>query len=81
MLAVMSHKKNHTFEESLLLRVAEAARLLGIQESTLRAWLLARRVSRVRLGPRCIRVPASEVQRLIAEGTIPAKGRRQETRA
>jgi excisionase family DNA binding protein len=73
--------KTQLAEEGLLLRVPEAARLLAIQESTLRAWLLARRVSRVRLGPRCIRVPVSEVRRLIAEGTIPARGQRQEAGA
>jgi excisionase family DNA binding protein len=77
-----SQKKTLVTEESLLLRVPEAARLLGIQETTLRAWLLARRVSRVRLGSRCIRVPASEVHRLIREGTIPARGQpKREARA
>jgi excisionase family DNA binding protein len=76
MFAVMSRKKTNNVEPNLLLRVSEAARLLGVQEGTLRAWLLARRLSRVRLGARCIRIPASEIQRVISEGTIPARGRR-----
>jgi excisionase family DNA binding protein len=81
LIQTQAQKKTQVTEESLLLRVPEAARLLSIQESTLRAWLLARRVSIVRLGPRCVRIPASEVQRLITEGTIPARARRQEAHA
>ena len=76
-----AEKQTHIANENLLLRVVEAARLLGVQESTMRAWLLSRRVSRVKLGPRCVRIPASEVQRLIAEGMVPARGRhKQEAR-
>lgn len=58
-----------------LLRVCDVAKLLAVKESTIRAWLLARRISRVRVGRRSVRVPASEVQRLIQEGTIPARER------
>lgn len=56
-----------------MLTVREAAERLGLKEATLRAWIGQRRVSVVRLG-RAIRIPLQEVQRLIAEGTIPAKG-------
>lgn len=56
-----------------LLRVSEAADLLAVRESTVRAWLLARRIGRVRVGRRSVRIPISEVERLIREGTIPAR--------
>lgn len=56
-----------------LLRVSEAAERLSVRESTVRAWLLARRIGRVRVGRRSVRIPAAEIERLIHEGTIPAK--------
>ncbi len=59
-----------------LLRVEEAAELLAVKPSTIRAWLLGRKIGRVRVGARAVRVPASEVDRIIAEGSIPARERR-----
>lgn len=58
-----------------LLTVAQVAEILGLKESTIRAWIARRRIGIVRLG-RAIRVPVEETSRLIAEGTIPAKGPR-----
>jgi excisionase family DNA binding protein len=58
-----------------LLKVREASERLGLQSSTLRAWIGQRRIGIVRLG-RAVRIPAEEVERLIAEGTIPARGRK-----
>jgi len=55
-----------------LLRVPEFAQLLGIKESTVK-----RLVSSVHVGRRAIRVPASEVDRLIREGTTPAGGKQR----
>jgi excisionase family DNA binding protein len=55
-----------------LLRVDEFAARLNIKSSTARAWLLRRRVVKVRVGARAIRIPASEVERIVAEGTVPA---------
>lgn len=56
-----------------LLTVTEAAQRLAVKESTIRAWLLARRLCKVRVGRRAVRVPLSEVERVIAEGTVPAR--------
>jgi excisionase family DNA binding protein len=56
-----------------LLTIPEVARRLSLKESTIRAWLLARRLSRVRVGRRAVRIPASEIERLIEQGTIPAR--------
>jgi excisionase family DNA binding protein len=60
-----------------LLTVAEAAERLALKESTVRAWLLARRLAKVRVGRRAVRIPVDAVERLIAAGTVPAlEGRR-----
>jgi excisionase family DNA binding protein len=57
---------------SRLVTVTQFAELLGLKESTIRAWIARRRIGIVRLG-RAIRVPLEEADRLIAEGTIPPK--------
>lgn len=59
--------------ELQLLTVAQVAERLAVKESTIRAWLLARRLSRVRIGRRAVKVRLSEVERVIAEGTLPAR--------
>jgi excisionase family DNA binding protein len=61
-----------TMPSERLLRVSEGARELALKESTLRAWILTRRIRVVRIGRRAIRIPMSEVVRLIEEGTVPA---------
>jgi excisionase family DNA binding protein len=62
--------------ERQLLTTAQVAERLSLKESTIRAWLLARRISHVRVGRRAVRIPASEVERVITEGTISTRGRR-----
>lgn len=59
-----------------LLRVAEASKLLGVKEDTVRAWLVQRRMSSVKLGA-AVRIPSDEIERLIREGTIPAAKKRR----
>ena len=56
-----------------LLRVDQAADLLAVKPSTLRAWLLRRRIAKERIGRRAVRIPSAEVERIIAEGMIPAR--------
>ena len=51
-----------------LLTVREAARALALRPATIRAWLYQRRLARVRIGKRAVRIPISEVQRIIREG-------------
>ena len=56
-----------------LLRVHEVASQLGLQPSTVRSWILRRRMAFVRVGSRSIRVPSTEVDRIIDAGTVPMK--------
>ena len=58
-----------------LLTIPQAAERLALKASTLRAWVFFRKIECVRLSPRAVRISAREVERLIAAGTIPAKGR------
>lgn len=59
-----------------LLRVTEVAEQLGLRVSTIRAWVLYRRIESVRVGRRAIRIRSSAVQKIIEAGTIPAKEER-----
>ena len=60
-----------------MLRVEEAAQELGLKPSTIRAWILRRRITYVKLN-RAVRIPRVEVERIIREGTIPARQVRDE---
>jgi excisionase family DNA binding protein len=55
-----------------LLSIPEFAKVLGVTHSCVRRWVLERRVSFVKIG-RLVRIPAAELDRLIAEGTRPAR--------
>ena len=54
-------------------RVTKAAAELGLSIHTIRAWVAQRRIAYVRLG-RSIRIPASEIRRLLEAGFVPAAG-------
>ncbi len=58
-----------------LVTVQEAATMLGLSTACVRAWTYARKLGHVKLG-RAVRIPLQEVERLIGEGMIPAKGPR-----
>jgi excisionase family DNA binding protein len=55
-----------------LLTIAEAAEALSLKPSTIRAWVLRRKLPRVNCG-RAVRIPADAVERFIAENTVPAR--------
>jgi len=55
-----------------LLTVDQAAAELTLKPKTIRLWIASRRIGHVRIGERAIRIPISEIDRLIEEGTIPA---------
>ncbi len=56
-----------------LLEVETAAHHLGISVSLLRVWVAKRKIGIVRISPNHIRVPASEVHRIISAGWVPAR--------
>ena len=55
-----------------LLKVPEAAEILALSQKTVWQWIGERRIEVVRLG-RAVRVPLSEIERLVEEGTTPAR--------
>ena len=57
-----------------LLRVSEAASLLGIKPGTLRVWLRQRRIGYVRLSARAVRLRRADVEKAIGDRLITAKG-------
>lgn len=59
------------------LSVREVAGALGLSESTIRSWLAQRRLGFIRLG-RAVRIPREEIDRVLAEGAVPAKERRDD---
>jgi excisionase family DNA binding protein len=55
-----------------LLTLAEAASLLRLKVSTMRAWVLRRRIPYVKVG-RLVRVRRSDVEALISKSLVPAR--------
>ena len=55
-----------------LLNVEQAAELLGLKASTIRAWLLRRKLPRVSCG-RAVRIPSEAIEKFIRENTIEAR--------
>jgi excisionase family DNA binding protein len=55
-----------------LLSVREAGEVLNLRPATIRAWLLRRKLPRVKCG-RAVRIPADAIENFIAANTIPAR--------
>jgi excisionase family DNA binding protein len=55
-----------------LLKVPEAAEMLALSQKTVWQWIGERRIGVVRLG-RAVRIPQAEIDRLMEEGTTPAR--------
>ena len=53
------------------LTVKQSAETLNLSVHTIRAWIASRRLGHVRLG-RSVRVPMSEIERIVQRGTVPA---------
>jgi predicted DNA-binding transcriptional regulator AlpA len=56
-----------------LLRCNEVADALALKPATIRRWILGRKIAVVRVSPRAVRVPFSEIERIIRERTVPAR--------
>lgn len=73
--AALNGRRNSVAEpvsECELYRVPGFARALDIAQKTAWAMIASQRIAVVRIG-RSVRIPASEVRRLISEGTTPAR--------
>jgi excisionase family DNA binding protein len=58
-----------------LMNVQEFAQALGVTKACVRRWILERRIASIKVG-RLVKLPQSEVQRLIDSGWRAAKGTR-----
>lgn len=65
--------------ENQLLTSKQFAYAIGVSEACVRKWTLERTIKVVRLG-RLVRIPRTEVQRLIDEGAVPARSARGQPR-
>ncbi|MGH9705131.1 MAG: excisionase family DNA-binding protein [Candidatus Acidiferrales bacterium] len=59
-----------------LLTVNEFAAALGVTPACIRRWILERRITTIKVGARLVRIPESEYQRLVEDGTRPARNSR-----
>jgi len=57
--------------DEVLLTLDQAAARLGMRPVTLRMWASARKIARVKIG-RVVRIPESEIAKIIERGLIPA---------
>jgi excisionase family DNA binding protein len=58
-------------QNDLLLTIEDAARRLGMRPITLRMWASRRKIARCKIG-RSVRIPESEVERIISASLVPA---------
>jgi excisionase family DNA binding protein len=54
------------------LTVDQAARALGLRPATVRAWIWRRRLAYYKIGG-AVRIPMSEIHRILDESLIPAQ--------
>jgi excisionase family DNA binding protein len=54
-----------------LLTLEQAAERLGMKTVTLRMWASGRKIARVKIG-RAVRIPESEITKIVERGLIPA---------
>ncbi len=59
-----------------LLTIAEASALLRLRPSTLRAWILRRKLPYCKVG-RLVRIRRADVEALIADSVVPARADRE----
>jgi excisionase family DNA binding protein len=59
-------------KDKSLLRVNEFAALLDVTPACVRRWLLERKIASTRIG-RLVRIPRSEIERLVESGLRPAR--------
>jgi excisionase family DNA binding protein len=57
-----------------LLSVSQVAERLGVTEAGIRRWIIERKITTIKIG-RLIRIPSTEIDRLVSIGTRPARVR------
>ena len=60
-------------EPSDLMTVPEAANFLRLQPSTVRSWILKRRIKFIKLGSRAVRFRRADLEALINAAVVPPK--------
>lgn len=58
--------------ERELLTIQQAADALALKPITIRLWASARKIASVKIGQRAVRIPRTELDRLIQSGLRPA---------
>jgi len=58
--------------ESGLLTIAEAAAMLRLKPSTVRSWILKRRLAYCKVG-RLVRIRRADVEAMVAASVVPAR--------
>lgn len=54
-------------------RVNEFAAEVNVTPACVRRWILTRKIAYVKIGGRAVRIPATEVDRLVSDGLHPAR--------
>jgi excisionase family DNA binding protein len=68
---VDTHVREAETSRRVALRVTEAAKMLGLSRSAMYEIIGKRQIGVVRLGSRSIRIPTTEVERLLTESLVP----------
>jgi excisionase family DNA binding protein len=55
-----------------LLTVEATAVALGMKVPTIRRWMERRKIAYVKIGARSVRIPQSEIHRIVEAGYVPA---------
>ncbi len=64
--------KSETKLEAKLMKVTEVARALAVSEACVRRWILLRKIGYTKIS-RAVRIPSSEVARIVSEGSVPRR--------
>jgi len=54
-----------------LLTIREAAQKLGLREKTIRRRVALRKIEYIKAGERAVRIPSTEIDRIIEAGRVP----------
>jgi excisionase family DNA binding protein len=56
--------------------VEEVAQQLGLKVSTVRMWILKRRIAYHKVGGKAVRISQDEIDRILEESAVPARGQK-----